>query len=102
MIDAKVREHVIKHLIANGYKTTDEDIIETIRYATRVYKGEGDSRRWWEEFVYVVEIDGMFIEYIDAETTGDDSAEDKGYEFDPSSIREVFKKERIVTEIYYE
>lgn len=39
----------------------------------------------------VVEIDGMLIGFDDAETTGDNSPSDVGFEFDPESIVEVEK-----------
>ena len=47
----------------------------------------------------VVEIDGMLIGFDDANTTGDKSPSDFGWEFDPSSICEVVAKE-VVTTVY--
>jgi hypothetical protein len=45
----------------------------------------------------VVEIDGMFIGYDGVETTGDESASEKGWEFDPATIEEYVPVERTIT-----
>ncbi len=47
----------------------------------------------------VVEVDGMFIGFINAHATGDSSPREIGWEFDPESICEVIPKE-VITTIY--
>jgi hypothetical protein len=39
----------------------------------------------------------MLVGFIDGKTTGDDSAEEKGWEFDPSTICEVEAHEKTIT-----
>ena len=84
-----VRDHVKRYNESKGYGVEDNDIIETITDANVIYSGESDDFRWWTEVFRVCEIDGMLIGYWWAETTGDESAREKGWEFDPSSICQV-------------
>jgi hypothetical protein len=98
-MNAKIREHVAAYNAANGFETTDEEIIATIREADRVWRGDESERRWWTDCLTVVEVDGMLIGFGDAITTGDDSPRDVGWEFDPSTICEVVAKE-VVTTVY--
>ena len=93
----KIRKHLAAHNEKHGWATTDESALETIREAERVSKVEEYTSRWWNGYVYVVKVGGMFIEYRDAETTGDKNARDCGYEFDPRTIVEVEPVERMVT-----
>ena len=99
MINEKIRAHVSKFNKSKGYGTADKDIIETLKERDFIWQGEFDSRRHWEERFTVVKIDGMLIGFVLATTQGDESAEDKGWEFDPNSICEVESKE-IITTIY--
>ena len=78
----------------------DATIIEAIKEAELVHREEDARRRWWNEYRYVVKVAGIYIEFKDAEATGDQSAEEMGYEFDPSTIREVRPVEKTV--IMYE
>lgn len=98
-MNEKIREHVKKYNEGQGYGTTDEDIIETIRDSKTVWIGDVDSHRHWDENFTVVEVDGMLIGFNGAQTTGDESPEDKGWEFDPESICEV-KAEQVTTTTY--
>jgi len=98
-MNARIKGHVIKYKEAKGwgYDGTEDDLICTIRDAKRVHREEVGQHRWWTDYFYVVEIDGMFIGYLDAETTSDISAEECGCEFDPATIREVRPVEKTVT-----
>lgn len=61
----------------NGLRSLDTEVI--------------DNLRWWNEIVKVVKVGNIFIKFKYAETTGDDSPFDKGYDLDSlSSIVEVF------------
>lgn len=92
-MNATIREHVIKYLVKIGEETTDDDIIEVITDSKEVWIGDADSHRWWDCCFKVVEVDGMLIGFDWATTTGDDSARDKGWEFDPETICEVEEKQ---------
>lgn len=97
-MNEKIKAHVIKYNKNKGYGTTDRDIVETIM-ESEIWRGEHDSHRWWSTFFGVAKVDGMLIGFEGAETTGDESAEDKGWEFDEGSICEVEVVE--VTTIVY-
>jgi len=96
-MNEKVRKHVVQYYESEGGSTDDATIIETI---TDVYpylhREEIGNHRWWNDYFYVVEIDGMLIGYVDAEANRDESVYDLGYEFDPSSICEVRSVEKTV------
>lgn len=96
-MNAKIKEHISKYNLSKNYGISDEEIIETIRDADTIHEEKVNDRRWWEDWFFVVEIDGMKIGFDGAKTTGDDSPYDKGWEFDPESICEV--KESVETVI---
>ena len=98
-MNERVFEHVKKYNESKGYGTTEEDIIETIREAKEVYKDSGDKHRWYIIYWIVVEVNGMFIGFCDADCTGDEGTEDS-CPFDPSTICECEAKEKTV--IVYE
>lgn len=96
-MNEKIREHVKKYNEKNGWGTDEQTIIETILEGEQVWSGDESDRRWWTDCFTVVEVDGMLIGFHNAITTGDESAEEKGWEFDPSSICEVLAKEKTIT-----
>ena len=96
-MNGRVREHVAQFNKREGYGTSDADIIETIQEADELYREEIRQRRWWNEYLYVVDVDGMLVGYEYAETTGDISATEAGYEFDPSAIHEMVATEKTIT-----
>jgi len=98
-MNEKIRNHVAEYNAVKGWDTTEESIIKTIYEAKRIWVGERSDRRWWTDCSAVVDVNGMLIGFDDAETTGDDSPRDKGWEFDPSSICEV-EAEEVTTTIY--
>jgi len=96
-----IRNHVTKYLEKEEVAVTDENIIEVIRDGKHVWTGDYDSHRWWNECFTVVDVDGLLIGFGDAETTGDDSPYDKGWEFDPDSICEVEAQTETITRTVY-
>jgi hypothetical protein len=98
--DKTMNEHIKTHVTAynekHGYGTSDNDLIETIQEGKHIWTGDYDRHRWWNECFTVVEVGGMLIGFNDAETTGDESPYDRGWEFDPESICEV-EAEAVVT-----
>ena len=51
-----------------------------------IWNEKVSSSRWWDNYFLVTNINGRLIGYNWAFTTGDDSAFDKGWEFDENSI----------------
>jgi hypothetical protein len=98
-MNEKIFNHVANYNKSKGWEETQESVIETIMEAKQVYSETTDSRRHWDEEFVVVEIDGMLIGFEGASTTGDETAEDKGWSFDPETICEVVAKE--VTKTIY-
>lgn len=88
-MDPKVREHIVKYCEENKWDTDDEALVETlIEYGKHLYTKKVTSRRWWDEYLFVVDLNGMTIGYINGITTGDETAKEKGFEFDVSTIKE--------------
>ena len=87
MMDEKVRQFLVTHNKTNGYGTDDNDLIETVKEAKEVFRGNADERRHWTEYTFVVEIDNKFLLYFDARSSGDMSARERGYDFDPAKIQ---------------
>lgn len=100
-MNEKIKEHLKQYNLSKGYGIEDCDLIETIQEAKQVYKNNGDKHRWWIEYFYVVEVDGMYIGYVDAESTGDSNAQELGYEFDLTSICECEKQKQTLIVVSY-
>ena len=66
-----------------------------------VYTEDIGSRRWWNDVFCVCDLDGRLIGFDSAETTGDNSPADVGWEFDINTICDVEKKEEVKTIISY-
>ena len=95
------QRHIEEYNKKNGWGISKENLEETItECGKRLNKKEISRHRWWTTYLYIVELDGMIIGYIDAETTGDDSAHDKGYEDGVCDIHEMKAVEKMV--IVYE
>ena len=85
-----------------GYEKNEESILDFLLYSAKEIHSEvTGSRRWWDEVFKVVDVDGTKIGYDWAETTGDDSARDKGWEFDPESVCFVEEETVTVTKTVY-
>lgn len=70
----------------NGFKTDIYSIFETLSETSTIYQEYKGNRRWWKDLFKVVELQGKFIGYDWAESTGDVSAEDLGWTPNPNSI----------------
>lgn len=57
-----------------------------LRSQRTVWLGDRSSSRWWDDIFRVVEVGDRLIGYWDAETTGDDTPGEKGWEFDENTI----------------
>jgi len=103
MAEQTVREFLTEYNKNNGYDIDDDSLIETMVYVGKKVHREGiDEHRWYICETVVNEIDGTYIEFTDYIITGDNSMSDMDLEYDLDSAKIVEKKERQVTEIYYE
>jgi len=99
-LEENIRKHVTDYNEKHGFGATDDELIETIRESKEIWRGNYSEHRWWQDCFIVVDIDGMKIGFWGAETTGDNSPEDTGWEFNPETICAVVEKTKTVT--YYE
>lgn len=101
IVNEQIRKHVAEVIAKEDgialEAVTDEMIVEFITDSKCIWSDEEDSHRWWNDVFRVVEINGMLIGFEWAETTGDNSARDCGWEFDPKSICLVERKEVLRT-----
>lgn len=81
-----VRECLVESCKSEGYGSDDSDLYEALWDAEEIYREEVSKHRWWNEYLYVVKISGVFIGYIHAEANRDESVSALGYEFDPLTI----------------
>lgn len=88
-MESYIREQLDKYCKANGWTSTDQDIIEVLAETDHIYEEKIKSHRWWDEVIRVVEIDGMFIGFEYAVSTGDASATELGYVFDIDRMWEM-------------
>lgn len=98
-----IKDHLIKVNKENGWPyEADSDLWETLVEGSNfLWKEKTRSARWWDEYFYAVEIDGMLIGYYGAETTGDNNAEDLGWEPDYEKICNVERHEEKVIKVTY-
>lgn len=98
-MDEKIKKHLEKVNEKKGYSTDEQSLIETIldNRHKAIYEKRVFPRRWWDEYFVVVSIDGMKIGFMNAQTTGDESPEEKGWQFDPATICEVEETQETVT-----
>jgi len=95
-MDETIRKHIANYNKANDWGDSDGDIIETIKESEVIWRGGEEKHRWWNEYFYVTKIDKMLIGYCNAEANRDESVADLGYEFNPDSICQVEKKQKVV------
>ena len=55
------------------------------------------EHRWWNEVRHVIKVGDKYIGYVYAETTGDMSPPEAGYDFDPDSICEMKQIQKTIT-----
>ncbi len=96
-MNEKIKKHVMAYNQKEDFGVTDEDIMRTIEEAKEIWSGK--EHRHWIEYDAVVEIDGMFIQFVAAKGAGDQGVYDAGWEFDSSTIHEV-KPKKIETITY--
>jgi hypothetical protein len=99
-MEEKIKNHLVQFNKKQGWNIDEGSLVESVTDAAPIkWEGNFDKHRWWTCCTRVVEIDGMFIGFTWAITTGDENANDLGWEFDPESIHFVEPYE--VTETRY-
>jgi len=97
-MNEKIKNHLVAYCKKKGYRVEDSDLIELVTETAPIFREEIDRHRWWVEYFYVTKIDGMLIRYANAES---DDGEDRGYEFDLNSVKEVKAVEKTVVVTEY-
>jgi len=80
----------------------DNHILEIITEGETVWEGEMDTHRWYILQEVVVAVGDLFVWFQKYIITGDNSMSDMGLEYDLDDFALVERKERVVTEVYYE
>jgi len=98
-MNKKIEKLLEDYYKKDGYEKwkDDDELLEILRYFDTLHKEIIDKHRWWNEYRYTIEVENTYIGYVYAETTGDESAWEKGYEFDPDSICEMERIEKTIT-----
>jgi hypothetical protein len=97
-----VREFLRRYNEAKGYGVSEYELIESLIDGKRVHEEGRDEHRWYICETAVNEVGGKFIQFTDYIITGDNSMSDMDLKYDLDSAKLVERKEREVTEIYYE
>ena len=100
-MNKRVEQHLEQYCKNEGWKIESGILLEILQGAKRLARKEINQCRWWNEYLYVVEINGMFIGYVYAEANRDESMSDLGYEFDFSTICEMQLVEKIIEDYEY-
>lgn len=96
-MNERVKAHLKKYATSKGWSTDTHSLMEIVMgCGKQVHREEVSRHRWWNEYLYVREIDGMLIGHINAEANRDESVYDLGYEFDFKSICEMEPVEKVV------
>lgn len=95
-MNEKIKQHLIEYCKAEGWDLPEEpqklkaEILEILQETGKeVFREKKEKHRWWNEVFVVKWINGMLIGYMDAETTGDSTPMEIGWEFDERTICEV-------------
>ena len=95
----ELKETVREYCRSRGWQDDDLNVKEVLLYGDTVYTRIDGPHRWWNDVFRVVDVSGTLIGCWGAETTGDNSPYDVGWEFDWKSLCEVERRE-VVTVIY--
>ena len=87
---------------ASAEEVADIDVWFMLKEILEEAELSRDRRRHWTDVQKVSKIGDKFVSWWDCEVSGDRAAGDVGWEFDISSVQFVDRKERVITEVYYE
>ena len=90
-MDSKIEIFLVDDLKKDGFDKweNNDELLEILRSYDVLNKKMISEHRWWNEYRYTITVGNKYIGYVYAETTGDENAWEKGYEFDPDSICEM-------------
>ena len=96
-MNEKVKKYLEDYCKKNDWDSDEEGIFELLMETDAIYREEVSEHRWWNEYRYVIDVDGVLIGFIYAEANRDESMADLGYEFDWSSVCEMRSVEKTIT-----
>lgn len=83
-MNKKIKSHLTNYCKKNGVSASTETFWDILSEdEVEIYRGAPAKHRWFNEVFKVAEVDGLEIGFFDAETTGDMSPYDIGWEYDP-------------------
>lgn len=92
----EVKAILVVACISDGFDPEDErNLLETLTEADVVFSETTKSHRWWNDELRVAKIGENYIGYSWANSTGDTSLNDLGWEFDLDSATFYEPKEVI-------
>ena len=91
----EIKELLKSYNLEKEYGTSDKDLLETL-CEDYIYEELSGSHRWWNDVFRVMQIKDKYIGYFWAETTGDNSIYDAGWEFNWDRLVEVEPIEKTV------
>jgi hypothetical protein len=93
------KEFVEKSMAERGMEFNDKrELREFLCWECDViYEEVFDESRWWDNVFKVAEVDGKLVGFDDANSTGDNTAYENGFEFDANSICFVEPYNKTVT-----
>lgn len=98
-----VREYLTEYNKQCGFGTGDDELIETLVYVGHQVKVlSHESFRWYVIETVITQVGDEFIKYDDYIITGDDNMYDMGLEYNIDEAKMMERKERIITEVYYD
>lgn len=97
-----VRQYIRERCVAEGWGDKKETLAEYLGELDPVYEKISSRHRWYNSVEVVVKSEDLYISYTRFDTTGDTSAREMGIEIDIDKAKFVERKERVVTEVYYE
>ena len=98
-MNKKIEKLLEDYYKKDGYEKwkNDDELLEVLRGFDILHKKMISEHRHWNEYRYVIKIEDTYIGYVFSERTGDMSASEAGYDFDPDSICEMEQVEKTIT-----
>jgi hypothetical protein len=93
----ELKQIVKDYCISKGWGDSEATLEEALTCDEPIYREPAGGHRWWNDVFKVVNINGTLIGFIDAETTGDQSAREMGWSIDWNKLCEVEAKEVTMT-----
>lgn len=100
-----VREYltkIAKKDCPNQETFSDRQLLEWVIDEKTVWTGSDDVHRWYILREVVKKVGDLYIEFDEYVITGDNSMSDMSLEYNIDDFGFVEKKERVITEVYYE